>query len=420
MPASLSPFRNTSSLKLAFTTISETILRTRTIDPRKWQGDFTYVDISSIDRETKRIVEPKTLPTDAAPSRARKELKKGDILVSTVRPNLNAVALVEQEFPKMIASTGFAVLRADPLKTLSKYLFYRCLTESFIQDMVSQAKGAGYPAVSDAIIGGHQLPLPTLSEQHRIVEILDQADTLRQQRRQADALSQKILPALFQKMFGDPVSNTRNWQMESLATLGRVVTGSTPPSKQEGMFDGPIPFVTPADLKETWIEHARSVTDEGASKSRTVREGSALVCCIGATIGKMGKASKLSAFNQQINAVEWYDETFDAYGIGALRQIKQLIISSGSSTTLPIINKSTFQALEIPSPPKELRMEFAERVNEIERITRNQSISAPTLETLFQTLLHRAFDGSLTAKWRESHAAELLQEMEQQAKGTAI
>jgi len=208
--------------------------------------------------------------------------------------------------------------------------------------------------------------------------------------------------------------------MESLATLGRVVTGSTPPSKQEGMFDGPIPFVTPADLKETWIEHARSVTDEGASKSRTVREGSALVCCIGATIGKMGKASKLSAFNQQINAVEWYDETFDAYGIGALRQIKQLIISSGSSTTLPIINKSTFQALEIPSPPKELRMEFAERVNEIERITRNQSISAPTLETLFQTLLHRAFDGSLAAKWRESHAAELLQEMELQAKGTAI
>gem|GEM_PF-2145806 len=149
-------------MKLAFTTISESILRTRTIDPRKWQGDFTYVDISSIDRETKRIVEPKTLPTNAAPSRARKELKKGDILVSTVRPNLNAVALVEQEFPKMIASTGFAVLRADPLKTLSKYLFYRCLTESFIQDMVSQAQGAGYPAVSDAIIGGHQLPLPTL------------------------------------------------------------------------------------------------------------------------------------------------------------------------------------------------------------------------------------------------------------------
>ena len=130
----------------------------------------------------------------------------------------------------------------------------------------------------------------------------------------------------------------------------------------------------------------------------------------------MGKATEESAFNQQINAVEWFDDSFDSYGLEALKQIRNQIISGASSTTLPIMNKSTFQALQIPLPPKDLRMKFAEQVAGLEATARNQSISAATLETLFQTLLHRAFDGSLTAKWREGHAKELLQEMEHQAR----
>jgi type I restriction enzyme S subunit len=203
--------------------------------------------------------------------------------------------------------------------------------------------------------------------------------------------------------------------METLNNLGLVVTGSTPSSKLEGMFDGPIPFVTPTDLKDTWISHTRSVTAEGAAQSRTVRSGSALVCCIG-TIGKMGKAVVESAFNQQINAVEWFDDSYDSYGLEALRQIKDQMISGASSTTLPIMNKSTFQALQIPSPPKVLREKFAFRVAELETVFTNQATSSATLETLFQTLLHRAFDGSLTAKWREGQGKELLQEMEHHSK----
>ena len=92
--------------------------------------------------------------------------------------------------------------------------------------------------------------------------------------------------------------------------------------------------------------------------------------------------------------------------------IKDLIISSGSSTTLPIINKTTFQALTLPEPPPELLQLFDQRVKAFESVAEDQATSGPTLETLFQTLLHRAFDGTLTAKWREAHAAELLQEME--------
>jgi type I restriction enzyme S subunit len=186
-----------------YSTIAKCTLPTRQRDPSRESGTFLYVDIASINRESKRIEDPKETPCDQAPSRARKDIKAGDILVSTVRPNLNAVAQVPSSLDNQIASTGFAVLRPDPSLVASRYLFYRVLDPTFVDEMTSQAKGAGYPAVSDRIVGAHKLPLPPLPEQDRIVEILDQADALRRQRREADALSQRILPALFYEMFGD-------------------------------------------------------------------------------------------------------------------------------------------------------------------------------------------------------------------------
>ncbi len=298
--------------------------------------------------------------------------------------------------------------------TRTDFLFYFLMTQK--SELDRRSTGSTFKAISTPNLKSLSIPLPPLPEQDRIVEILDQADALRQQRRNADDLSQRLLPALFNEIFGDGQTNSKGWPLENLQKLGRVVTGSTPPSKKEGMFDGPIPFVTPSDLKETWVNHHRSVTEQGATQSRTVRSGSTFVCCIGATIGKMGKAAHESAFNQQINAIEWFDSSYDSYGLEALKQIKSQIIAGASSTTLPIMNKSTFQALQIPCPPKDLRLKFAKMVAEIEAIYINQAASHSTLETLFQTLLHRAFDGSLTAKWREGEGKELLQEMERQSK----
>ena len=73
---------------------------------------FTYIDISSIDNESKEVTSPKSLAGKQAPSRARQAVLKGDILVSMTRPNLNAVAIIPEILGESIASTGFDVLRA--------------------------------------------------------------------------------------------------------------------------------------------------------------------------------------------------------------------------------------------------------------------------------------------------------------------
>jgi type I restriction enzyme S subunit len=85
---------------------------------------FTYIDIASVDRDIKRIISATTLPVDQAPSRAKQLVTVDDVLVSTVRPNLNATALVMPWLDRSIASTGFCALRARKSVLDPKYLFY--------------------------------------------------------------------------------------------------------------------------------------------------------------------------------------------------------------------------------------------------------------------------------------------------------
>lgn len=131
-------------------------------------GEFTYVDISSIDNRLKRIVEPKRLPASAAPSRAKQRLQPGDVLVSMTRPNLNAVAIVSPDLEGAVGSTGFHVLRAVE-GIQSRWLLYAVQTHAFVDAMASLVQGALYPAVRPKDIRAFGIEAPSLDEQRLIV-----------------------------------------------------------------------------------------------------------------------------------------------------------------------------------------------------------------------------------------------------------
>ena len=201
-------------------TIGSACLPVQSGDPKKLfeTAEFTYIDIASIDQAEKRIREPKRLAVALAPSRARQQVQQGDILVSTVRPNLNAVAQVDS-LTDAIASTGFCVLRPDEHRLSSRYLFHWVKSPSFIDEMVRQATGASYPAVTDAIVKSSRIPLPTMDEQRRIAAILDKAEELRAKRRAAIAHLDQLPQAIFLEMFGEPASNPKGWPTKSLAEV---------------------------------------------------------------------------------------------------------------------------------------------------------------------------------------------------------
>ena len=111
----------------------------------------------------------------------------GDVIVSTTRPNLNAVALVPPELDGAVCSTGFCVLRCGPAVTAA-YLYYLVQSQGFVEQMTEKMTGASYPAVTDKVVRAFSFPLPPLEQQLRLVERLErQAATVEGLRRTAQA-----------------------------------------------------------------------------------------------------------------------------------------------------------------------------------------------------------------------------------------
>ena len=151
----------------------------KSIDPIEAFGesDFCYIDISSVENETGIINFNNIIPTKDAPSRARRVIKTGDILLSTVRPNLKAFAFIESLPEKCLTSTGFAVITVNS-NTNSKYLYY-CLFNEFVLNQMYDRMGKGsYPSINQTDVNALKIPLPSLSEQDFIVAQIEKEQQL--------------------------------------------------------------------------------------------------------------------------------------------------------------------------------------------------------------------------------------------------
>jgi type I restriction enzyme S subunit len=144
--------------------------KTGVYDPRvRMDEEFRYIDISAVDNVTKRIVETKSIRGRDAPSRARKLVRAGDVLVATTRPNLNAVAQIPVALDGAVCSTGFCVLRSTSLVD-ADFLFLAVRTQEFVDNLSSLVVGALYPAVSDADVLSQEIELPPKADQQCIAQ----------------------------------------------------------------------------------------------------------------------------------------------------------------------------------------------------------------------------------------------------------
>lgn len=214
--------------------------KTETIDPHADPlSDFAYIDISSIDPTNKVISAPKRINAKDAPKRARRLLRSGDVLVSTVRPKLNAVALAANEHDRYVCSTAICVLRPKA-EVLPEYLYWFVRSPEFVDSLSVQATGAVYLSVSDRQIRDQLIPLPPLTEQSRIAAVLnDRMEAVEEARKACEEQikAARELPSVYlDEVFN--IENMRKWERRMLGDICREISDGnhfTPHYVQSGV-----------------------------------------------------------------------------------------------------------------------------------------------------------------------------------------
>ena len=151
------------------------------IDNIKWKmtsRSYQYIDLSSVDIQTHRIISTLEINCDSAPSRAQQIVRSNDVIFATTRPTQMRACLVPEEYDEHICSTGYCVLRADLSVLLPQFLFYSLTTDSFKEYLSNNLTMGNYPSISNSLLKEYLIPIPPLAEQERIVSILDRFEAL--------------------------------------------------------------------------------------------------------------------------------------------------------------------------------------------------------------------------------------------------
>lgn len=156
------------------------VYNTDTKDPRKFPEDrFIYIDIQSVGKDNGEIDYTQKILGKTAPSRARRLAKKGEFIISSVRPNLKGFAYLNNDVNECIFSTGFFIVNTKNEQiALNKFGFYLFMySQDILNQMVAKMDKRQYPSVNSKDFDNIKLPLPTISEQKKIVTEIEKIET---------------------------------------------------------------------------------------------------------------------------------------------------------------------------------------------------------------------------------------------------
>ena len=186
------------------------VINPNTLNPKDLYPDshFNYIDISCVENETGLFLGANKIASADAPIRARRPVERDDVLVSTVRPNLRAFAILTEIPHRAVASTGFAVIQPKDDSLLSQFLIHMIRNEMSVAQMVRMMDKGSYPSINQADVESIQIPLPPLEVQQAIVtEIKAEQAIVAANRELIERFEKKIQDTLA-RVWGDAEPDT--------------------------------------------------------------------------------------------------------------------------------------------------------------------------------------------------------------------
>jgi type I restriction enzyme S subunit len=336
---------------------------------------------------------PRKLTEAGLQSCAATVLPAGSVLFSSRAP-IGHVAVTTRP---MATNQGFKSFVPKPDLVDAKYLyFWLRANRPYLESL---GNGATFKEVSKAVISRVEIPLPPPTEQRRIAEVLDRAETLRAKRRTVLAQVEALTHVAFLEMFGDPAHNTKDLPTVSLGELGKWQSGGTPPRKRKDYFVGEVPWFSSGELNDMYAVDSNEHISETAlaeTSAKPVAPGSLLLGMYDTAALKASIAEGSCSCNQAVAFAtiqpQLADTIFVYYSIILGREHFRRRQRGVRQKNL---NLSMIRDIRIPLPPLDLQREFARRVEAVARMKAAQRASLAELDALFASLQHRAFRGEL-------------------------
>jgi type I restriction enzyme S subunit len=265
-------------------------------------------------------------------------------------------------------------------------------------------RGVGQPFIGLGDARKLSVPFPPLAEQRRIAEVLDRAEALRAKRRAALAQLDSLTQSLFLDLFGDPISNPKNWPTVRFEEIcERVTVGVVVKPASYYVSEG-VPALRSLNIKPGKIVLQDLVyfskTDNETKLTKTRLKAGDLVLV---RSGQPGTAAVVPRELDGVNAIDLLiatplpkliDVTFLCEFFNSAGG-RDLVLSRQRGQVQKHLNVGSLNEAVIPLPPIELQREFASRVMAVEKLKTAQRASLAELDALFATLQHRAFRGEL-------------------------
>jgi type I restriction enzyme, S subunit len=372
-------------------------LKLGSVDPSKHSGEtFDLYSIPSFD-----LGEPEVV-TGAEIGSTKQIVEPGDVLLSKIVPHIRRAWVVGHNRGRRIIASGEWIVFRGP-NVHPQYLRHVLVGDPFHAQFMRTVSGVGGSLLRarPSYVAKISIPLPPISEQRRIAEVLDRAEALRAKRRAALAQLDTLTQSIFLEMFGDRRGD-RTSSMPLGKAVAMVTVGHVGPTSEYFCEDG-VPFLRTGNIGEMEIDRSgmKYVTPEfhRRLKKSSLREGDVLVSRV---ISDEVRCTVVPAEFDGANCANVI--LIRPGGRVTGEYLAQLIHSPLSQTDFlrrrvgsaqSVVNTRVLQDWIIPVPPLKEQVEFSERTMRTEHLRARQRAELAMLDELFATLQHRAFRGEL-------------------------
>ena len=394
--------------------------------PKENWGLVNYFDTSSV---TKGVFsDAQSIPGDQLPSRARRKIRDGDIVYSTVRPNQRHYGIIKNPPANTLVSTGFAVVRGKQKVCDTRFLYY-ALTQGtiveYLQNIAEQNVSA-YPAVLPKDLASLEILLPPLREQRAIAHILGTLDDKIELNRQMSQTLEAMAQALFKSWFIDfdpvhakaagrdsglPKSITdlfpdrfedselgpipTGWQSSRISDAFGLTMGQSPPGESYNEVGDGLPFYQGrADFQFRFPGKRVYCTQP----TRLANAGDTLVS-VRAPVGDINMALEDCAIGRGVAAIRHKSDS-RSYTYHFMRSLTHIFAPyKDDGTVFGSISKKDFQAIPCLNPPQTVIQAFeqlcAPMDSQVDLNERTSCTLSSTRDTMLPNLLsgRMGFDG---------------------------